>query len=180
MTVKITFEAHSTTYDNEAGLSSGWNDTQLSPLGLLQANDLGRRYNSKHFAAIFCSDLQRSYKTAEIAFSGRSDIVIIQDKRLRECNYGNFTQHPSIEVEKNKLSRINTPFPNGESYTDTTNRMRFFLKFILKEYSDKHVMIIGHRATQYGIEHIINGVPLSVLVSERFSWQPGWEYKLFD
>ena len=38
--VTIVFEAHSTSLDNEKHLSSGWNDVELSPLGIEQARDL--------------------------------------------------------------------------------------------------------------------------------------------
>lgn len=177
MATYITFEAHSTTLDNEAGLSSGWNDVELSPLGIQQAQELGQRYQNRSFDAIFCSDLQRSYKTAEIAFANRN-FTIIQDKRLRECHYGDLTQHPSKEVEEQKLARINTPFPNGESYQQTTQRMKEFLADLITPYHNQHIMIIGHRATQYGIEHTIHGTPLEQLVTATFKWQPGWDYTL--
>lgn len=178
MAIKIIFEAHSTTFDNEAGVSSGWNDVALPPLGIEQAKDFGERYKDKLIDIIFCSDLQRSYKTAAIAFSNREDIHIIQDKRLRECNYGDLTQHLSIDVDAQKISKIHSAFPNGESYTDTTARIADFLKDLLKKYDGKNILIIGHRATQYGIDHIINGIALELLISTKFKWQPGWEYML--
>ncbi len=95
--INIIFEAHATSLDNEKRLSSGHNDVELSPLGEQQAKQLGERYANQEFDAIFCSDLQRSYKTAEIAFGDR--FTIIKDKRLRECDYGDLTRHPSDEVE---------------------------------------------------------------------------------
>lgn len=102
--ITIIFEAHSTTLDNEAHLSSGHNDVALSALGEQQAKELGNRYKDQNFDAIFCSDLQRSFKTAEIAFGKR--FPIIKDKRLRECDYGDLTQHPSAEVDPEKPKRI--------------------------------------------------------------------------
>jgi len=173
---KIIFEAHGTTFDNEAHLSSGHNDVALSPLGEQQSKEMGERYKDDSFDAIFCSDLQRAYKSAEIAFG--SKFKIIQDARLRECDYGDLTQHPSEEVDGEKLNRIETPFPNGESYQQTTARMKSFLEDLVKDYADKKVMIIGHRATQYGLDHLINKVPLEQLVSTKFKWQPGWEYEI--
>lgn len=174
--ITIIFEAHSTTFDNEAHLSSGHNDVALSPLGEQQSKEMGERYKEDHFDVIFTSDLQRAFKSAEIGFG--NEWPIIRDARLRECNYGDFTQHPSEEVEKQKLLRIYEPFPNGESYKQTTARMRTFLEELLKNYGGKRVMIIGHRATQYGLDHLINGVSLEQLTSSHFKWQPGWEYKL--
>lgn len=172
----IIFEAHGTTFDNEAHLSSGWNDVALSPLGIQQSKEMGERYKDDHFDAIFCSDLQRAYKSAEIGFGNKWPII--QDARLRERNYGDFTQHPSSEVDVEKPKRITTPFPNGESYEQTTARMKSFLEDLKKNYDGKRVMVIGHRATQYGLDHLINGVTLEHLVSSHFKWQPGWEYQI--
>jgi broad specificity phosphatase PhoE len=174
--IKIVFEAHGTTYDNEAHLASGHNDVALSPLGIQQSKEMGERYKNDHFDTIFCSDLQRAYRSAEIAFGDRFPIV--QDNRLRECDYGELTQKPSEIVDVEKLERITKPFPHGESYFQTCARMKSFLEDLVKNYPDKRVMIIGHRATQYGLEHIINNAPLKFLVTQKFKWQPGWEYNL--
>ena len=174
--VEIIFEAHGTTFDNEAHLASGHNDVALSPLGIQQSKEMGERYKNDHFDAVFCSDLQQAYKSAEIGFGNKWPII--KDARLRECNYGDFTQKPSEIVDKEKPQRIANPFPNGESYTQTTARMKLFLDDLIKNYDGKRVMIIGHRATQFGLENLINGVFLEQLTSTHFKWQPGWLYKL--
>lgn len=175
--IAIVFEAHGATYDNEAGLSSGWYDVELSELGKQQARELGERYKSKFFDAIFCSDLQRSYRTADIAFEGRN-FKVIKDKRLRECNYEDLTRHPSDEVEPLKAEHITESFPNGESYMETAKRMRSFLDDLLKDGDGRKVMIIGHRATQYGLEYWVNSVSLEEAVTASWKWQPGWRYML--
>ncbi len=176
--IKIIFEAHGTTFDNEAHLSSGWNDVALSPLGEQQSIEMGVRYYNDHFDAIFCSDLQRAFKSAEIGFGNKWPII--KDSRLRECNYGDFTQHPSEEVDLEKPRRIKESFPNGESYEQTSIRMKDFLDHLKENYDGKRVMIIGHRATQYGLDHWINGVSYEQLVSTKFKWQPGWEYEVYE
>lgn len=172
--IEIIFEAHGTTFDNEANVTSGHNDVALSPLGEQQSKEMGERYKNDKFDVIFCSDLERAYKSAEIAFGDKFKTV--KDARLRECNYGDFTQKPSEIVNKEKLNRINTPFPNGESYKETTERMKSFLEDIKKDYKGKKIMIIGHRATQYGLENIINKKPLEEIVPTKFIWQSGWKY----
>lgn len=174
--ITIIFEAHATTLDNEAELSSGHNDVELSALGKQQAKELGERYKNQHFDAIFCSDLQRSYKTAEIAFGDK--FQILRDVRLRECDYGELTQKPAGMVTAEKLKRISVPFPSGESYEQATERIRSFLDDLKQNYKDKTVLIIGHRATQYGIEVYINGVTIKQAVSAPWKWQPGWHYKM--
>lgn len=172
--VTIIFESHVTTFDNENHLASGHFDVGLSPLGIKQAKELGQRYKNDHFDVIFCSDLQRSFKTAEIAFGNK--FPIIQDKRLRECDYGDLTRHPSSEVDPLKVRYITEPFPNGESYDQALERIKDFLEDLKKNYDGRKVMIIGHRATQYGLEHWIKGIFLKDVILASWEWQPGWVY----
>ncbi len=174
--VTIIFIAHATTYDNETHCASGFNDVELSPLGIQQSKEMGERYENDHFDVVFCSDLQRSYKTAEIAFGDK--YKIIKDARLRECDYGDYTGYGSEEIERERPLRITEPFPNGESYAQTTARMKSFIQDLLRDYDGKKVMIIGHRATQYGLMNVIDGVPLEEITTEKFIWQPGWKYEL--
>ena len=175
--VEIIFEPHSTTFDNENHVLSGWNDVGLSDLGKSQSVELGERHKNENFEVIFCSDLQRSYIAAEIAFADRK-VNIIKDSRLRECNYGDLTGQLSLEAEPKKVNHISVPFPNGESYEQTTERVGNFLRDLLKNYDGKKVIIIGHRATQYGLEYWIKGVPIEKIVSAPWKWQPGWTYIL--
>jgi broad specificity phosphatase PhoE len=175
--ITIIFEAHGTTLDNEAGLASGWNNVALSPLGEQQSREMGERYKNDRFDAVFTSDLQRATKSAELAFGSRQ-WPIIQDRRLRECDYGDLAGGPNEIVEAQKSAHLTEPFPNGESYAQTTERMRSFLNDLLRDRDGQRIMIIGHRATQYGLEHLLNGAPMEALVTVRFKWQPGWEYRL--
>lgn len=123
--VTIIFESHGTTYDNENNLPPGWFDIELSELGKKQVKELGNRYKDEVLDAIFCSDLKRSYQTAELALTVR-DFPIIKDKRLREINYGDLTRHPKNKVESERGEHIDKPFPNGESYKQTSERMKGF------------------------------------------------------
>ncbi|MDD5357493.1 MAG: histidine phosphatase family protein, partial [Candidatus Pacebacteria bacterium] len=143
------------------------------------ASELGERYASAYFDTIFCSDLERSYKTAEIAFRGRN-FPIIKDPRLRECDYGDMEGVSREIIKQERVRRIKTAFPNGESYEDTSHRMKEFLRDLSKNYEGKKVMIIGHRATQYGLEHWINRIPLEEVVTAPWKWQPGWTYVMKD
>jgi len=174
--VTIIFETHATTVDNEAKLSAGWCDVALSELGELQARQLGERRANETFDTIFCSDLQRSYKTAQLAFGDK--FPIIQDERLRECNYGTLNRTPKIHVDAMREQALNIPFPGGESYKDTSLRMKSFLHDLQAHYGNKTVLIIGHRATQYGLDQWAKGMNLKDAVLAEWHWQPGWKYKL--
>ncbi len=175
--VTIIFEVHSTTDDNERQIASGQSDARLSQQGRSQAKEMGERYHATEFAVVFCSDLQRATETAQIAFAGK-DIPIITDRRLRECNYGDLTRRPSAEVKSIKTQHIEIPFPNGQSYQETTDSMRQFLHELWSKYDGQKVLIIGHAATQYALEHLLKGVSLKDAIEAPWAWQPGWTYYL--
>jgi hypothetical protein len=40
------------------------------------------------------------------------------------------------------------------------------------------VLVIGHVATRWGMDHVIGGVPLEDVAVAGFAWQKGWEYRL--
>lgn len=174
--ITIIFESHSTTEDNETGLAAGWYDVALSEQGKRQARELGGRYQGQEFDAIFCSDLQRSYKTGQIAFGDQ--YPIIQDKRLRECDYGNMTRAPKADIQARRAQALHEPYPHGESFEDTSQRMKEFLQDLWQNYDNKAVMIIGHRATQYGLDRWIKDKSLKDAVLAPWQWQPGWQYEL--
>ncbi|MBI5467179.1 MAG: histidine phosphatase family protein, partial [Candidatus Kerfeldbacteria bacterium] len=67
---------------------------------------------------------------------------------------------------------------NGESYEQTTDRMKSFLAEVQNERDGQRIMIIGHRATQYALEHLLLGKPLSQVIPAPWKWQPGWTYTL--
>lgn len=77
MKTNLIYFVHGTTYDNASKKCSGWKQVEL--------NDLGKVNGNIKFDIIFTSDLIRAIDSANIAFP---DVPKIQDKRLRECNYG--------------------------------------------------------------------------------------------
>ena len=176
--IELVFETHATSVDNEDGLASGHWDAPLSALGEKQAVELGHRYPPGTGMDVFCSDLRRSYKTAEIAFGGRDDILIHKDPRLRECDYGRWTRTPHARVAEARASRVDVPFPDGESCLECTERMNDFLSDLWRDNRYPRVLIIGHRATQFALEHLLLGKRLEHVVTAQWSWQPGWAYKL--
>ena len=79
----VIFETHATSLDNEAGLASGWFDVDLSALGEEQARTLGERRRADDLASVYCSDLRRAWRTAELAFGSRT-IPVVRDDDSRE------------------------------------------------------------------------------------------------
>jgi broad specificity phosphatase PhoE len=172
----VIYETHATSLDNEAGLASGWYDVDLSEAGIRQAAELGARYSGVQLAAVYCSDLRRSRRTAEIAFAGR-EVTVVVDPRLRECHYGSLTRCPVAQIDAVRLDVIAVPFPEGESYEQATSRVRDWLDDARRAGGAGPVLVIGHRATHYALDHLIAGVPLRDAMAAPFRWQPGWRYE---
>ena len=174
-TLDLIFETHATSFDNEAGLASGWFDVDLSPLGEEQARELGHRRRGDELAAVVCSDLRRAVRTAEMAFHDR-DVPIIREPRLRECNYGALTRRPSVEIEAQRVERISHAFPDGESYEAVTTRVAAWLDEAIRDFDGRRIVVIGHRATFYSLQYLLAAIPLRDAIAAPWAWQPGWAY----
>lgn len=178
MSVKITYFIHGTTTDNEEGIASGQNDVGLSELGVKQSVELKDLIKDKKFDVVFCSDLKRAVDSAKLTFGDN----FIQDKRLRECDYGEYTAKPSNIVEPMQEKNITEKFPGGESYEDVKERIADFLGFLKKNYDGKSVAIVAHKAPQIALDVILKNKTWEQAFAEDWrktkSWQPGWDYLL--
>lgn len=175
MSVKITYFVHGTTTDNENEISSGWKDVDLSEIGIQQAKQL-----SSQNTDTFCSDLIRAVYSANLAFQNKFPIV--SDKRLRECNYGDYNGKPTEEVEPLQEKMVTDRFPNGESYEDVKARIASFLDDLKSKYDGKHVAIVAHKAPQLALDVLLKGMSWEQAFANDWrkegKWQPGWEYNL--
>jgi broad specificity phosphatase PhoE len=177
VSVEVVFETHSTSIDNEQGIATGWNEGTLSELGREQARQLGERRRSDGLSTVYTSDLRRAVETAEIAFTG-SSLPVVPDRRLRECNYGDMNGRPRAHLEAELLSRLDEPFPEGESWRQAVERVAGFLRELPRSHDGERVLVIGHVATRWALDELALGVPLDTLARAPFAWQEGWEYVL--
>ena len=177
MSVELVFETHSVTLDNERGIATGWNDGRLSERGRALAARLGERRRNDGVDGIFASDLGRAVETVEIAFAG-SGIPVHFDARLRECNYGEWNGMPVARLAAERRRRIREPFPGGESYLDVVDRVAGFLADLARDWEGRRVLLVGHSATRWALDHLLAGVPLEDLVDAPFEWREGWRFLL--
>jgi broad specificity phosphatase PhoE len=178
MTLKITYFVHGTTTDNEKDLATGWSPGELSEIGIKRIKELGEIISDKHFDVVFCSDLKRAVDSANIAFKDKCKII--QDERLRECNYGVFTRKPAKEFKEDMIRYIDEPFPDGESYKDVEKRTADFIEFLKKNYKNKEIAVVAHQAPQLALDVLIKGKTWKQAIKEDWrkkkEWKPGWEY----
>jgi broad specificity phosphatase PhoE len=175
VTVRLVYETHATTTDNEAGMATGWLPGRLSPAGRAQAEALGRRRRDDGLAAVLVSDLARAVETVEVAFAG-SDLPVHRDARLRECWYGNLDGSPSASLPRGR--HVEDPFPGGESYRDVVRRTADLLVDLVEPWDGARVLLVAHSANRWAFEHLLLGRDLTALVTAPFEWQEGWEYDL--
>ena len=174
MSIEIIYFVHGTTFDNANSKCSGWKQVNLNEQGKEQAKKLGEITNYK-FDALFTSDLVRAVDSANLAWP---NLKKIQDKRLRECNYGDFDgEDKSLVIYE---ERINKPFPNGESLIDVQNRIENFIEFLKQNYDNKTIGIVAHRAPQLALEVLTKNLTWEEAIKNDWrktkQWQPGWKY----
>lgn len=177
MSVYIKYFVHGTTTDNSQKLSTGWNEGELSEKGVLQGVELAKTIKDEQFDIVFCSDLKRAVESAKLNFYNR-EIEIKKDKRLRECNYGDYNGKDGKLA--NYFTHIEKPFPNGESLLDVEKRIREFLDFLKAKFDGKRVAIVAHKAPQLAIDKITKGKSWEEALESDWrinhDWKPGWEY----
>ena len=176
MAVKITYFVHGTTTDNINHKSTGWLPGELSQKGIDQSIALKAQTDINQFDVVFCSDLQRAIDSAKYTFENVKQII--QDNRLRECNYGDFNGKDTKLVKYEE--HITEQFPNGECMLDIEKRIKSFCNFLLENYDNKHRAIVAHKAPQLALQVITEGKTWKEAIEQDWrktkSWQPGWIY----
>ena len=176
MAVKITYFVHGTTTDNIEHKSTGWLPGELSQKGIDQSIALKEQTDINKFDIVFCSDLKRAIDSANYTFIGIKEII--QDKRLRECNYGDLNGRDSKLVKYEE--HINDKFPNGECMIDVENRIKDFCDYLIENYNGKHIAIVAHKAPQLAFQVLAQNKSWEEAIDQDWRktkfWQPGWEY----
>lgn len=142
---------HGETDWNLQGRFQGVSDQPLNQNGETQARSLAGRLDKMRFDAMYCSDLIRVQRTAELALNGNIDNLRL-DARLQEFNFGRWeglTWDGIREQDPAGLKQwINDREKNphgGERISDMVNRLDNFLADLREKHSDDdHILIFAH------------------------------------
>lgn len=135
----------------------GFSDIPLNEEGIIQGKKLKEFFSKTYIEKIYCSDLSRTRKTAEIISEGRN-IEIIELKELREVNMGKW-EGKTFEEIKNKYpgeferrgKHLGEFMPeDGESFDVFRNRVLNIFNEILLD-TRKSIVIVAHS----GVNRII-------------------------
>lgn len=179
MTVHLVYETHATSTDNEAGVATGWQPGELSPTGVEHARELGARRRDDGLDLVVSSDLHRAVQTVDIAFEG-STLPRRTDIRLREVDFGQLTGAPVEVVHAGRRSCVDAPYPGGQSYREVVHAVRLLLDELRRDHDGERVLLVGHAATRFALDHLLSARPLESAVEAPFGWQEGWDYLLTD
>jgi probable phosphoglycerate mutase len=154
---------HGETEWNIQSREMGQLDSALTVRGIQQAQAIARRLSRCRFDALYCSDLARALRTAQIISSEtRVDPVI--DPGLRERNMGIFQGLTKAEMseqfplEYSEYRRVGQTFriPQGESGQDRLARSIRVLTEIATRHIDQTVVVVTHGGFLMGfLEHVL-------------------------
>lgn len=131
--VKITLIRHGESAFNRMQLVQGQMNPGLSPVGLTQAEKIGKRLENEKFDLVYTSDLKRAQQTAEkiLRQNKVTKVAPIEDVRLREWNLGIWQGWP-IPSMKGMLAQLRLPMEEfvpeeGESRWELRSRAVDFI-----------------------------------------------------
>src|SRR3972149_9659 len=143
---------HGQSEDNLNMIFSGWRDVGLTEEGIKQAEELAEKLKDKKIQMLISSDQKRTLDTMKIAISKNpyvQNLEIIQDKRLRERNYGDWQGKSKLEMQLENpegLAKVrrgwnDTP-PNGESIADVDRRVGKLLDEIIPQMKLNKINVV--------------------------------------
>ncbi len=138
---------HGETVDNVNQIMQGQTQGELTPKGVLQAEELAQQMRDEQIDVFVSSDLKRSVDTCRIIAQSHG-LPVVQTPLLRERDWGGFTGRfiPDLKDET---------WPDDiESITDLRARAKAFLDFISEQYPGKTVLAVGHGIINKAIQAV--------------------------
>jgi len=168
-TTELILIRHGETVWNREGRWQGHLDSELTPVGLRQAEAVARRLARVDFVALYSSDLGRARRTAECiaAASGRP---LQTDSGLRERALGVFQglrldeihQRFPHEFERFRRRDPDHVIPEGESLRDKHERAVACLERIARTHAGNRVVIVTHGGVLDSAFRLALELPLSI------------------
>ena len=158
MTGTLILVRHGESEWNLKNLFTGWRDPDLTPLGVEEAKEAGKRLKTEgyQFDVAYTSVLSRAQKTLDLSLTelNQSGLPIIRDIALNERDYGDLSGLNKDDArakwgEEQVLiwrRSYDVPPPGGESLKDTVARtLPYYVTHILPQVlQGKRVLVTAH------------------------------------
>jgi probable phosphoglycerate mutase len=149
--VRLIVVRHGETTWNAENRIQGQTDIELNSRGEAQARRLRARLADEPITAVYASDLQRAWRTAELAIEGR-DIPVVRDRAWRELHFGEWegltsaetvARDPEIAAARRRQPGIVRP-PGGEHLGDLRDRIAPAIEAIRLRHQGETVLVATH------------------------------------
>ncbi len=148
---KIYLIRHGEVANHHEGRYNGFNNVDITENGVRQMEAITQRLNGANIKAIYCSDLIRAAKGAQIINNGRN-LPITKRVGLRERNIGaweNLTFEEITATRKDEWNKFMTDIVDfkpegGENMREVDERVNNELTKILKEHQGEEILIVAH------------------------------------
>jgi len=149
----------------------------LNDTGRWQAAALARRLAQEEIHAIYASDLQRVWETAQVIAASRShSLPVHAEPRLREMDFGDWEGLTYAEMRERdtqsltawEADPVHIPPPGGETVAQVATRVQSLIDGISRAYQDQTMLLVAH------------GGPLRVLLCLALGMDPQaqWQFRL--
>ena len=158
---------HGETEWNAEGRIQGHTDVSLSEKGRYQARAVAHRLANTPIELAYCSDLSRSYETAQIIL-GERDVPLHLTQQLREYHKGVFegltaaemkTRYPQLYAAS-LLPDLDFAPTGGESIRQSSARMAGLIADIRERHQTETALIVGHGGSLRAVIVSLLGLPL--------------------
>lgn len=169
MRKRIYLIRHAQSEFNEKGIFQGRLDSDLTPLGFVQARLVAKFLEGEGIEKIVTSPQRRAYKTALTI----GDVLGIEpeiDERIREMSFGvlegrNFWE--LFDQERDMMmgwlkNPVENPLPTQESMELFEKRILSFIEDLIS-WKEESIAVVGHGGTLHGIVCLSLGLGLERL-----------------
>lgn len=151
---KLILVRHGETVWNAEKKFQGHTDIALSPAGLEQATRLADRLASEKIAAVYSSDLNRAFVTAETV-ARRHNLTVNEVPSLREIRFGDWEGLTYTAIHEKWPSQLSGLFttpgeiviPGGESFYELKKRAADAIADLVAKHEDETVVVVSHGGT---------------------------------
>lgn len=163
-----TFMRHAQSVANAEGWYAGISDARLTPLGERQAFEARPAVAGMRFDRVFCSDLQRAHRTAQVVLGDRP-LPIVSTPALRERSCGSWEACKVDDIEADARMDVLVRFdgcpPGGESLRDVATRA---IRWLAEVDGVVDTLVVAHGALMRAVIGVLDGTP-----EHRIgSWRP--------
>lgn len=155
--IMIYFVRHGETDYNKKSIMQGHLDIPLNETGIMQAYKAKENLKDIKIDEIYCSPLQRAFKTAQI-INENYNLEINPDSRIKEICGGEMQGKvlKNLPKETRDLYYNSPDAFGGETLPIFCERVTRFLKE--KANSDKNILIVSHAGVYRAIYRYINNI----------------------